>query len=659
MENQDSYKDPFEDAKSPFPGHPGESVERSAPSKGKGDVLQPSNQKMQPNDTDELIVKMIKKSSSTAERLKQLDGLLKMAIEKILLEKVDNDASMREMLDPLTTQMNIELDAFEARINNNDELKELIVATKIRDADNEDLSSDESKLLENLNSIREEYGGNVRRAQNIINTATKQREEAEAKVAAEEAERIERVNETINQVITLNKQLTPLINLAKSTVKATTHEKESIITQLSSLVEQAEIIVDDAKWLDDKEEHYYKATIELSRSNAANRSATPEDYRLIDELKKLEQLLNVELVDIRKAIENLSGELNQQVQEAEETEKTLVSSIHELCNTVDRTRYRIRPILRMMKDVIDENESKKEVDIKELNDRLRPLINQSLGLHESALAEIRQFDPKKELEKASLARVAVGQGTTDDVRLSDGIKDIESQPLQIEEAKKFLKHHERIQDEADALKDEEQKKIEWLINELSDIVETGWSRIKPLCDMIDDAINTASQIPDEEMDEQKQKALSDKVIPLCEQAQAILYENQGQVEGFDRHAQILKLAKQHVESNEASAEENRLAEKLTELTETVARTIENAKSKLANMQYAKRDILPILGLLSNPITQILGAVGLLLTGVLNLVGTLLSGLGLGGVVNGILRGLRLDKILYSVTGIKLDSLRLK
>lgn len=60
---------------------------------------------------------------------------------------------MREMLDPLTTQMNIELDAFEARINNNDELKELIVATKIRDADNEDLSSDESKLLENLNSV--------------------------------------------------------------------------------------------------------------------------------------------------------------------------------------------------------------------------------------------------------------------------------------------------------------------------------------------------------------------------------------------------------------------------------------------------------------------------------------------------------------------------
>lgn len=81
-------------------------------------------------------------------------------------------------------------------------------------------------------------------------------------MVAEEAERIERVNETISEVITLNKQLTPLINLAKSTMKAT-QEKESVITQLTSLVEQAEIIVEDATWLDDKEEHYYKSTIEL------------------------------------------------------------------------------------------------------------------------------------------------------------------------------------------------------------------------------------------------------------------------------------------------------------------------------------------------------------------------------------------------------------
>lgn len=162
----------------------------------------------------------------------------------------------------------------------------------------------------------------------------------------------------------------------------------------------------------------------LSRRNATNRTATAEDYRLIEELKKLEQLLSVELVEVRKEIEKLSGELNAQCKEAEETEKSLISSIHELCNTVDRTRDRIRPILRMMKDVIDENESKKEVDVKELSDRLRPLINQSLGLHESALAEIRQFDPKKELEKASLARVAVGQGTSDDVRLSEGLKDV-------------------------------------------------------------------------------------------------------------------------------------------------------------------------------------------------------------------------------------------
>lgn len=37
----------------------------------------------------------------------------------------------------------------------------------------------------------------------------------------------------------------------------------------------------------------------------------------------------------------------------------------------------------------------------------------------------------------------------------------------------------------------------------------------------------------------------------------------------------------------------------------------------------------------------------------------LSGLGLGGIVDGVLRGLRIDKILYSVTGIKIgDTLKL-
>lgn len=67
---------PKKDAKSPAAANPGVSVERSAPSRR--DAPQPSSQEVQVNDSDELVVKMIKISSSTADRLKQLDGLLKM-----------------------------------------------------------------------------------------------------------------------------------------------------------------------------------------------------------------------------------------------------------------------------------------------------------------------------------------------------------------------------------------------------------------------------------------------------------------------------------------------------------------------------------------------------------------------------------------------------
>ena len=63
------------------------------------------------------------------------------------------------------------------------------------------------------------------------------------------------------------------------------------------------------------------------------------------------------------------------------------------------------------------------------------------------------------------------------------------------------------------------------------------------------------------------------------------------------------------------------------------------------MPHAKKELNPLLGLLSEPLFQILAAVGLLLNGVLGLVGKLLSGLGLGGLVDGLLGSLGLNKIL--------------
>lgn len=104
-------------------------------------------------------------------------------------------------------------------------------------------------------------------------------------------------------------------------------------------------------------------------------------------------------------------------------------------------------------------------------------------------------------------------------------------------------------------------------------------------------------------------------------------------------------------------------------------TIDNAKRKIEDMPHAKKQLNPLWGLLAEPLGQILAAVGLLLSGVLGLVGQLvssplssrkqmrplrapftynlmltmsflqLSGLGLGGLVDGLLGGLGLKKIL--------------
>lgn len=69
---------------------------------------------------------------------------------------------------------------------------------------------------------------------------------------------------------------------------------------------------------------------------------------------------------------------------------------------------------------------------------------------------------------------------------------------------------------------------------------------------------------------------------------------------------------------------------------------------IADMPHAKEEISPLWSLLSQPLFQIVAAVGLLLNGVLSLVGRLLDGLGLGGLVNGLLGGLGLDKVLGNI-----------
>ncbi|KAI2470202.1 hypothetical protein F4781DRAFT_186056 [Annulohypoxylon bovei var. microspora] len=199
---------------------------------------------------------------------------------------------------------------------------------------------------------------------------------------------------------------------------------------------------------------------------------------------------------------------------------------------------------------------------------------------------------------------------------------------------------EETEEEREArLQLEQDKKI---AGQISFCIEQSLDKIKPICKMIVDRIDSEERKPEDERDEEE---LVKQVRPLIEEGGKILTEANGVIRGLDPDGRISANAKHKTAAREATPEEYRLADLLKELTGTVTETIENAKRKLENLPHAKKGINPLWGLLSEPLFQIVAAVGLLLSGVLGLVGKLLNGLGLGGLVNNLLGGLGLTKVL--------------
>jgi hypothetical protein len=135
---------------------------------------------------------------------------------------------------------------------------------------------------------------------------------------------------------------------------------------------------------------------------------------------------------------------------------------------------------------------------------------------------------------------------------------------------------------------------------------------------------------------------------MIEEGGRILQECNGSIRALDPDGRIAATAKARASTRDATPEEYQLAEMIKELTETVVKTIDNGKKRIADMPHAKKKLNPLWALLSEPLFQIIAAVGLLLNGVLSLVGRLLDGLGLGGLLNGILGGLGLDKLINNL-----------
>ncbi|KAF7521892.1 hypothetical protein PCG10_007836 [Penicillium crustosum] len=189
-----------------------------------------------------------------------------------------------------------------------------------------------------------------------------------------------------------------------------------------------------------------------------------------------------------------------------------------------------------------------------------------------------------------------------------------------------------------------------LAEKMISILSQTLDRVKPVCKQIEEACEKADRTPKEELDEEK---LVQTVKPLLEEGGRILQECNGAIRALDPDGRIAATAKARAASRDATPEEYQLADMIKELTETVIKTIDNGKRRIADMPHAKKKLSPLWGLLSEPLFQIIAAVGLLLNGVLGLVGRLLDGLGLGGLLNGLLGSLGLDKL---INGLGLGSL---
>ncbi|KAJ5355226.1 uncharacterized protein N7496_012438 [Penicillium cataractarum] len=211
-----------------------------------------------------------------------------------------------------------------------------------------------------------------------------------------------------------------------------------------------------------------------------------------------------------------------------------------------------------------------------------------------------------------------------------------------------IPEEEEVEEGPTAEEQEAQAKAEQdrqLAEKMCHILRQTLDQVKPVCKQITDRLEQADRTPKDELDEEK---LVKDVKPLIEEGGRILQECNGSIRALDPDGRIAATAKARASTRDATPEEYQLADMIKELTETVVKTIDNGKRRIADMPHAKKKLNPLWALLSEPLFQIIAAVGLLLNGVLSLVGRLLDGLGLGGLLNGILGGLGLDKLINSL-----------
>lgn len=227
------------------------------------------------------------------------------------------------------------------------------------------------------------------------------------------------------------------------------------------------------------------------------------------------------------------------------------------------------------------------------------------------------------------------------------VKDDNQTPAEAAQAavdKAEAENPELSDEEKQKIRDEEERTK--AIKRMSQIVDRGLDKVKPLLEMIDQAIDEAEK--KKENSELDEDAFVSKMKPLLENAHGTMQSTLDQIKALDPDNKFERFAKRNVEDAQASPEEKLLIDGCNELGTRVKATIDKGRKSIEGMPKAKKELGPLFNMLSEPLLQILGAVGLLVAGVLNLLANILNALGLGGALTQVIQGLRLDKLLASM-----------
>ncbi|KAK6332275.1 hypothetical protein TWF696_002995 [Orbilia brochopaga] len=172
----------------------------------------------------------------------------------------------------------------------------------------------------------------------------------------------------------------------------------------------------------DPEAEQSKAGSEFGGKSAiGGKSNAPEDAKETKDVNPDEQKAE-ELTDEQKA-EELTDEQKQEAADEEERKKVL----HRMAEIVDKGLDKVKPLLEMIDQTIDEAEKKKEngeLDEEAFVSKMKPLIENAYAVMQSTLDQIRALDPDHKFERLAKRNVEDSKGSADEQAVIEGCKEL-------------------------------------------------------------------------------------------------------------------------------------------------------------------------------------------------------------------------------------------